>query len=496
MFLNTVAGFIQQVTTVISGLIIPRLILSNFGSATNGLVSSITQFLAFISLCELGVGAVVQSALYKPLAEKDVIQVSKIMSSANRFFRKVAVVLLGYVVVLMIIFPYISNSSFDHVFTASLIAIIAVQSFTQYYFSIAYKLLLNASQLCYVHMLFSTLTVILTTVASVVVMKLGYGIHTVKLVCAAIFILQPILINIYVDRRCKIDKKIKFEGETIKQKWNGLAQHFSTVILEHTDTLVLTVLSTLENVSIYAVYHMVINGIRQLIISSMSGIKSYLGTAYAEDTTEIINRKFSKIEWVMHSCVTLLFTVMGVLIIPFVKIYTSDVTDANYIVPIFSAIMVAAQGIYCIRLPYNFMVQAAGHYKETQTSAIVEAVINLIVSVALVIKFGLVGVAIGTFISMTYRTVYFVWYLSKNILKRSMKYFIYQTVVDVLIVAITILTTSWIKLTAVSYFAWILLALVVFVIAVVILLLLNLIFYRKNVVWLANNFKMKLIKKR
>ena len=63
---NTISSLIFQVTTIVCGFILPRLILNAFGSNVNGLVNSITQFLGIISFLELGVGAVVQSALYKP----------------------------------------------------------------------------------------------------------------------------------------------------------------------------------------------------------------------------------------------------------------------------------------------------------------------------------------------------------------------------------------------------------------------------------------------
>ena len=52
-------------------IILPRLILVAFGSDVNGLVNSIDPFLRIISLLDLGVGAVVQSSLYKPIAEND-----------------------------------------------------------------------------------------------------------------------------------------------------------------------------------------------------------------------------------------------------------------------------------------------------------------------------------------------------------------------------------------------------------------------------------------
>ncbi|NLA84082.1 MAG: sugar isomerase, partial [Clostridiales bacterium] len=55
---------------------------------------------------------------------------------------------------------------------------------------------------------------------------------------------------------------------------------------------------------------------------------------------------------------------------------------------------------------------AAGHYKQTQMSAIIEMLLNIIISIALVFRWGLVGVAIGTFIAMAYRTCYLALYLS------------------------------------------------------------------------------------
>ncbi len=492
LFLNTLAGVIQQIITVVSGLIIPRLILSQFGSATNGLISSITQFLSLISLCDLGVGAVVQSALYKPLADKDDMQISRVVKSANRFFRKIAMILLVYVAVLMLCFPYISNSEFEHWFTASLIAIIAINSLTQFFFSIVYKLLLNSAQLCYVHMGYNVLSVVLSTIISAIMLMCGCGIHSVKLAGAACFLIQPIAINIYVSRHFAIDKKVELQDEPIKQKWNGLAQHFATVIVEHSPTTVLTIFSTLENVSVYAVYHMVINGIRQLILSAMSGVKSFLGTAYASCSAEDLKRKFNVVEWVTHSVVTLLFTVMGVLIVPFVKVYTADISDAEYIVPVFAFIMVIAQGIYCIRLPYNFMIQAAGHYKETQASAIIETVINIVSSVLLVSRYGLVGIAVGTLVSISFRTLYFVCYLSKRIVCRSAMIFAKNLCADIVLALLMVLATNWIQLSQISYWSWFAMAIEVFAICTAIVACFNLLFYRDNMIWLIKQIRNKL----
>ena len=109
LLLNSATSVIYQVLTVICGFILPRLYLSYYGSEVNGLITSIAQFLGFISLAELGVGAVVQSALYKPLADKNNDEISRIVLSAKRFYRKIAIFLVVYVIALVIIYPKITS---------------------------------------------------------------------------------------------------------------------------------------------------------------------------------------------------------------------------------------------------------------------------------------------------------------------------------------------------------------------------------------------------
>ena len=148
--LNTVSSLIYQAIAIICGFILPRLILGFYGSAVNGLVSSINQFLQIIAFLELGLGAVVQSSLYKPLYEKNYDQVSKIWVSANKFFRRIAMILLIYVIVLIVVYPLMINSEFDFWYTAFLILAISISTFAQYYFGIVNQLLLNADQRAYI----------------------------------------------------------------------------------------------------------------------------------------------------------------------------------------------------------------------------------------------------------------------------------------------------------------------------------------------------------
>ena len=62
---------IYQAVVFICNLILPRFILVAYGSEYNGIVSSITQFLTFISILRLGIAGATRVELYKSLAADD-----------------------------------------------------------------------------------------------------------------------------------------------------------------------------------------------------------------------------------------------------------------------------------------------------------------------------------------------------------------------------------------------------------------------------------------
>lgn len=479
--LNTVSSLALQVVSVICGFILPRLILETFGSDVNGLVNSITQFLGVITLLDLGVGAVVQSALYKPLADNNTNMISKIYVSANKFFRRLAEILLVYVVLLMIFYPMLVNKSFGHMYTALLIAAICISSFAQYYFGIVNSLLLNADQRGYIQYVAQIITLILNTFACYIIIKLGASIQIVKLTTSLIFLLRPLFLVFYVKKHYSIDPKITYTDEPIKQKWNGMAQHFASYVLNGTDNIVLTMFSTLGNVSIYSVYNVVIIGVKNALLSVTNGFQSLIGEMLAKKETMKLNAFFGFVEWFLHTGTTLVFGCTGVLIVDFVRVYTYGINDADYIQPLFAVLITIANAGHCLRLPYNILILAAGHYKQTQSNYIIAMILNIVVSIATVKMWGLVGVAIGTLIAMAYQTVWMAKYDSKNIICWPFKNFLKQCGIDAITVIIASLATFKIPMLSVSYVSWFLLAIEVFGIWLIISIVINTIFYRERV---------------
>lgn len=494
LFYNTFSSLIFQVTTIICGFILPRIILNAFGSNVNGLVNSITQFLGIISFLELGVGAVVQSALYKPLIEKKQDDVSKIIASANKFFRRIAQILLVYVITLIFFYPIFVSEDYGFAYIATLIVAISISSFAQYYFGIVNRLLLIADQRGYIQYNAQTIAVIGNTVVCYILIVLGCSIQVVKLTTSLIYLLQPFFIHLYVRKYYKINTKIKYDEEPIPQKWNGIAQHVAAVILDGTDTVVLTIFSTLADVSIYSVYYLVVKGVKQLFMSMTNGITSLIGELWARQELSELRKTFGWTEWIIHTGTIFVFGVTAVLIVPFIKVYTLGIHDADYNQPLFATLIVSANAVHCLRLPYNIIILAAGHYKQTQNNYIIATALNIMISILAVKRWGLVGVAIGTLIAMSYQTMWMAWYDSKNIIEWPLMNFFKQIAIDSITVLICSIVSSLFPMHSVSYLGWIINAIEVSVTWLLIMVIINSIFYRDKMFRLINIFKTRLTK--
>ena len=488
---NTSTSLIYQIVTIICGLILPRLILNGFGSDVNGLVNSVKQFLTVISFLELGVGAVVQSALYKPLAENDSVKLSQIVTSANKFFRKLALILVGYILLLLVFYPKIVNAEFGYVYTDILILAISIGSLVQYYFGIVDMLFLNAAQRGYVQYIPQSISIILNTLISYLMIKWGASIQAIKFVSSLIYLARPVILRIYIRKHYSLNYHEKYSQEPIKQKWNGVAQHIAAIVLDGTDIIVLSTFSTLSNVSIYSVYYLVVSGVKQLFMSLTNGFQSLIGELWAKKELIELNETFGWFEWLIHTGTVFFFGCTGVLMIPFVQVYTKGITDANYIQPLFAVLITVANAGHCLRLPYNIMILAGGHYKQTQSNYITAAIVNIVISVVAVKQWGLIGVAIGTLVAMLYQTIWMAIYDNKNLIRWPIKKFVKQCSVDLITAVVATVISIQFHLIQEEYFYWFILALETAIVWSVVILVVNRIFYKEKIEKIFEKLRLK-----
>ncbi len=422
--LNTFSSLLLQIVTIINGFIFPRLILSTFGSETNGLVSSLSQFLNYISLLEGGVNGVIMASLYKPIAKGDNEKLSSIVFTSRRFFRRISYIFIAYAVGLAFIYPALSNSTFDYGFICTLTMILSIKLFSQYCFSLSYQNLLNASKRGYIISFSKILLIVLDIVSIFIITRFCPSIHLVEICSAAIYLIQPIIFNIAVKKFFKLNQKAKPDNQLIKSRWDGLSINIAYFIHSNTDVTLLTIFTNLHTISVYSVYCLVSAGVSKMINAVTGAISPSIGNLYALGDKEELNRKFDLYEYLTFTMCFLLFGVALLLITPFVMIYTSNITDTNYYQPIFGVLIIIAEMIYAIRSPYVNLAYNAGKFKDITKHAYIEAILNIVISIILVQWIGLLGVAIGTVVAITYRTAFQIWYLRDHLINRPLRKFL------------------------------------------------------------------------
>lgn len=428
---NIFFSLFTQVATAVSGLILPRLVISNYSSDVNGLISSIIQFLSYISLLEAGIGGVMKSALYKPLAERDMKKTSGILSAAKSFYHKIALIFIVYIIALCFIYPYINRSVFDVPYIVSMIIILSLSTFMEYYFSIPYIALITADQHVRVVHVVNTAGIIVNVVLSALFIHMGSSIHVVKFVSALVFAAKPIFYAAYVRKSYKLDYKASGEGE-LKQRWNGLVHHIAYFVQSSTDVAVITFFMDIKYVSVYAVYYSVVSGVCKIIDSVANGSAAGIGNLIALGDRKAVNKVVDVFEFVQSGITTVIYVITSMMLIPFVSLYTKGVSDINYIDPIFGYMLIGAYAIYNIRYIYSTVTLNANRYKETQLGAVFECVSNLLLSIILIKPLGILGVAVGTAISMLIRCIFDVVYLSHHVVHRPIIKFVKNLAVNII----------------------------------------------------------------
>lgn len=474
---NTIMGFAYEFVQLICGLILPRLILTTFNSTYNGLINSIAQFITCISLLKAGLGGVTKAALYKLLAEKDYDTISGIVNQTEKFMRRVAYIFLVFVFIFAAVYPIVINKEFDWFFSFTLILIISISTFVQYYFGFTYQLVLIADQKQYVTSIADIVSTVLNTVFAVLIIKLGGSIHFVKLGSAVALIVMPLTVNFYVRKKYHINKSITIEKDMIKQRWDAVWHGVADFINNNTDVMTLTIFTTLGNVSIYTVYNYVIVAIRKVLTNFIQGFGAAFGNMYAKGEEKLMHENLKIFELVVFSISSIIYSVTFVMITSFALIYTKGVTDVNYNQPLFGYILTLAGAFSCFRIPYESIVKAVGHYKQTRNASFMEAIINIVVSVVCVIKFGLVGVAFGTMVAAIYRSTLYATYLSKNILKRNIWIYIQRVILALSIGVIVFFASKIYWVNVISIGNWVLMAVITTLLASALTVIVDIAFY-------------------
>ena len=192
LVLNTTFSLLEEVVAIICAFILPRLILSYFGSKYNGLITSITQFLTCAVLLRSGIGGATRAALYKPLATNDKNKINSIVKATDLFMKKIGLIILVLMLVFSSIYAFFVIKEFEWFFTFTLFLIIGLSTFAESFFGITYLIILQADQALWISSITKSLCYILNVIIASILIISGFGIHIVKFGSAFAFCLYPI----------------------------------------------------------------------------------------------------------------------------------------------------------------------------------------------------------------------------------------------------------------------------------------------------------------
>lgn len=484
--MNILAGWLGEAVVLLSGLILPRMILVAFGSSCNGLLSSVTQFLGFSTILRAGVGAVTRAALFKPLADGDKNEINKIMAATQSYMHKISFFIGLYIAILAIVYPFVAKGEYSWWYIFSLTFIIGSSTFIDNLVGIKYKILLQADQKYYIEIICAVVSKLASLIISVILINVGQSIHVVKLGAALAMFLSPAMLTLYAKKTYNVDMSIKVSSSIIGQRWDAFAQQMAMIVNSNAGLVMLSLFADLKEVSVYTVHHMVSNIMESVVIAASVGITSTLGNISASGEDENLKKVFRFVEWGCFAACTVIFSISAVMITPFVRIYTSGVVDVNYIRPFFAIMMTAAAFGNCMKRPYQSLIEAVGHFKQTRNSAIIEVVINIVVSFVTFKFFGIIGVAIGSFVGSMYRSVWLSIYCMKNIVRISKFHLLKTHVLYFIIYLIIIFVCTKIAINPLNYFSWVCYAAMVAVIAMVIVIAGSLAFNMNELQYLKN----------
>lgn len=414
---NIIWGIFSQIVTIGLGIVIPRLVLVNLGSEANGLLNSVSSVLTYMSLLEAGVGTATLQALYRPFAERNKNTINEIMAATHFFYRRTGFVYLGIVIVLSIGYAAMVNTTIPKWQVFLVVIIAGLSGVMSYFFQGKFKIFLAAEGKGYISTNITTITTIGVSITKALVLISGGNVVLIQSVYFLFNLIQMIIITVYMHKHYPwIDLSVPPNFESISQKNAVLVHQITELIFNNTDVIILTAFTSLSTVSVYSMYAMIFGMVKSVTVTLSDGFLYALGQSY--NNSEKFTRLHNVYEVYNMAVTFALFCIAGILILPFLKLYTSGINDINYIDKYVAGLFVLFYLMANGRKSSQVVINIAQHFEKTKWRAVLEAVINLVVSITMTAKYGIYGVLLGTIVALLYRTNDVIIYAAR-LMKRS-----------------------------------------------------------------------------
>ncbi|MDO4248472.1 MAG: hypothetical protein Q4C79_05870 [Neisseria sp.] len=458
---NFSSHLLWQIVTVVSGFILPPLIISHYGSTVNGFLASSKHFIFYLSIVEAGIGAASIAALYQPLADKDLLHRNRILGETRKLYRLSGTLFIAGLLILAASYSWVTRTQIDSLLAFQIILILGITSLADFFFIGTYRVLLVADQKTYVYSLIQSVATLINVAIAYWLIIHNHDVLTAQYSLIAATLIRITLVYCYIRyayRNLKFPADIPSPGSSthITQKREAFVQQLCLLAVYGAPIAYIVLFCSLKDASIYAIYYLVFAALKMLLQSISNGTQAVFGKLLAEQSTQVVRYHYHRYDTLFLIAAAGVFGCTSALLMPFIDLYTRNMTDAEYYQPVFAFIFLLASLADCLRLPGESLIQAAGHFKATRNRYLLEAGLHISITGVAAYFFGLQGVVTASLIVFGWRFMEINSYIHQHILNLPLTLSLikYLTVCTIAVLFAYGLNTYLAHYTIHSYIVW------------------------------------------
>lgn len=442
---NIAFSIIAYGVQIILSFIVQRYFIYYFNEEYLGLNSLFTNILSILSLAELGFGTAILFSMYKPMADGDDEKVRQLLALYKKFYFIVAIVVTVLGLLVIPFMGYFAKKAPNVDVNLYVIYLIYLANSIVSYFCAHRRALFYSSQRNDLESKINIITNIVLYVAQfvVIVTLRNYYIYLLlKLISTAI---NSLLVIFVTNKHYKkylgnpttaLDKA---EKKAIEKNVFALIFHkIGSVVVYSTDSLVIYLVLDAATLGRYSNYLMITSAVTTLVSLIISAIRGSIGNSIATQSPEQNYHLLGKVNfiymWIISFCTICIFCLAN----PFIDVVLTKSADTNLTFDIVILILIC---YYFFFLQAKGMVgmfkECVGLFYQDRFKPLVEAGINLVVSLVLAKFIGIAGVIIGTIVSTISTCIWVEPYvLNKNYFHKSTFKYLCQLTFRVVVMTI------------------------------------------------------------
>lgn len=418
---NIVAALTLQTVQNVTGFILPRLVLANYGSAVNGLLSSTRQLLKYLSILEMGITGAAVTELYHHLPGNNDAHVAAILEETRRLFRRTALLFLCGSLLLAVIYPWLVDCKpLPKASVSSIIFLFGLSNSLTFLLAARERTLLVATQCSYVISFGAALSGSIALLILSVALWTKADILIVPIITVLATLLQAGIVRGFIKRRFgHLAQATTGAPPTRLIHRNSVIVNELAYLVENGAPIVIsTTILGLVAVSIFSVYNMFFQALEALIKTLPRALQATFGEVANTGSLSSITPLYSEYER-SYALIASLASCLAAAVLPdIVHLYTIGIEDAAYFRPDIGFSLAFLGYARQLRMPASTLIAATGRFAAIQHNAIWSATNSLVLGFTGAYFASIPGLLVGVAIGGVFRTVYIARICYRHVLTR------------------------------------------------------------------------------